>query len=204
MNPQKNRLKTAEVMFEKFQFGQLQIQIQALLALYAEGLMTSLLLDSGDGVTHCIPVIDGNILSDQVMRMNIAGRHVTNYLIKLLFMRGYAFNSTADFELVRELKEKYCFVCGDLALERKLAKETTIHEKEVRLPDNTCIKIGRERFEACELLFSPYYGGYECPGVAEIVFQSIMKCPISVRKSLYESCMISGGSTMFPGFPTRL
>lgn len=89
-------------------------------------------------------------------------------------LRGYAFNSTADFELVRELKEKYCFVCGDLALERKLAKETTIHEKEVRLPDNTCIKIGRERFEACELLFSPYYGGYECPGVAEIVFQSIM------------------------------
>lgn len=138
------------------------------------------------------------------MRINIAGRHITNYLIKLLFMRGYAFNSTADFELVREIKEKYCFVCGDLALERKLAKETTIHEREIRLPDNTCIKIGRERFEACELLFSPYYGGYETPGVAEIVFQSIMKCPIDVRKMLYESCMISGGSTMFPGFPTRL
>lgn len=64
--------------------------------------------------------------------MNIAGRHLTDYLVKLLFMRGYAFNSTADFEIVREIKESTCFVSGDLAVERKLAKETTIHETEVR------------------------------------------------------------------------
>jgi actin-related protein 2 len=136
--------------------------------------------------------------------MNIAGRHLTNYLIKLLFMRGYAFNSTADFELVREIKEKYCFVTGNLELERKLAKETTIHEKEVRLPDGTCIKIGRERFEAAELLFNPNYGGYDFSGVSEMVFNSINNSPIDVRTSLYRSIMISGGTSMFPGFPTRL
>jgi actin-related protein 2 len=94
--------------------------------------MTSVLLDAGDGVTHVIPVYEGYILENSISRMNIAGRHLTSYLVKLLFKRGYAFNSTADFELVREIKEKFCFVAGDLDLERKLAKETTIHEREIR------------------------------------------------------------------------
>jgi len=82
--------------------------------LFAEGLMTSILLDSGDGVTHCIPVFEGFVQKTHIGRINIAGRHITNHLIKLLFLRGYAFNSTADFELIREIKEKYCFVAGDL------------------------------------------------------------------------------------------
>lgn len=67
--------------------------------------MTSMLLDAGDGVTHCIPVVEGYVQNYNIGRMNIAGRHLTSYLVKLLFMRGYAFNSTADFELVREIKE---------------------------------------------------------------------------------------------------
>jgi len=95
------------------------------------------------------------MLEHAAYRLNIAGRHVTDYLVKLLFMRGYAFNSSADFELVREIKEKWCFVSGDLKMDRKLARETTCHEKEYRLPDNTRIKIGKERFEAPEILFSP-------------------------------------------------
>lgn len=119
-------------------------------------------------------------------------------------MRGYAFNSTADFEIVREIKESTCFVSGDLAVERKLAKETTIHETEVRLPDNTCIKIGRERFEAPELLFSPYVDGHDFDGVSDMVFKSINGCSVDSRRTLYENILISGGTSMFPGFPTRL
>jgi len=53
--------------------------------LFAEGLMTSILLDSGDGVTHCIPVFEGFVQKTHIGRINIAGRHITNYLIKLLF-----------------------------------------------------------------------------------------------------------------------
>jgi len=119
-------------------------------------------------------------------------------------MKGYAFNSTADFELIREIKEKYCFVAGDLEVERKLAKETTIHEKDVRLPDGTSIKIGRERFEGPELLFTPGFGGYECEGVSDLVFNSINNSSVDIRRALYGSVMISGGTSMFPGFPTRL
>ena len=98
---------------------------------------------------------------------------MTDYLVKLLFMRGYAFNSTADFETVREIKERLCFVSGDLSMDRKLARETTCHEKEYRLPDNTRIKIGKERFEAPEILFTPANFGKEDLGCAEMVFESI-------------------------------
>jgi actin-related protein 2 len=63
-----------------------------------------MLIDSGDGVTHCIPVVDMAIITSQIGRMNLAGRHITNHLVKLMSMRGYAFNNTADFELIRELK----------------------------------------------------------------------------------------------------
>jgi len=85
---------------------------------------------------------------------------VTNYLIKLLFLRGYAFNSTADFETVREIKEKFCFVSSDIDVDRKLCKETTSLLEEYRLPDNTLIKVERERFEAPEILFNPWAAGY--------------------------------------------
>ena len=129
MNPISNRVKMAELVFEKIGVGRFQLGIQALMSLFAEGLETAMLVDSGDGVTHCIPVVDMSIMSHQIGRMNIAGRHITNHLVKLMSMRGYPFNSTADFEIIREIKEKYCFVSGDLKVDNKLAVETTYHDK---------------------------------------------------------------------------
>ena len=75
--------------------------MQALMSLYAEGLETALLLDSGDGVTHCIPVFQGTVIKPRFEKIAIAGRHITDRLVKLLHERGYAFNSTSDFEVVR-------------------------------------------------------------------------------------------------------
>ena len=89
--------------------------------------MTAMLLDSGDGVTHCIPVYDGNVIATSFERLELAGRHVTNHLLKLLHRRDYALNSSSDFELVRELKEKFCFVSGDIAVDNKMALETCVH-----------------------------------------------------------------------------
>ena len=101
MNPAVNKAGMMEIMFEKFGFERLQYGYQALMSLYAEGMDTALLLDAGDGVTHCIPVFQGNVINTRFERLDIAGRHITNNLIKLLHMRGYAFNSSSDFELVR-------------------------------------------------------------------------------------------------------
>ena len=96
-NPTVNRMKMAQVLFEKFGVSRLQLGLQALMSLFAEARTTAMLIDSGDGVTHCIPVFENHILNHQIGRMNIAGRHITNHFVKLLHMQGYAFNSTADF-----------------------------------------------------------------------------------------------------------
>ena len=128
MNPKVNRQRMCQVMFEEYGFQGVYVAIQAVLTLYAQGayqtigaflfsrflkntgLTTGVVVDSGDGVTHIVPVYDGFALPHLTRRLDIAGRDVTRYLIKLLLMRGYAFNRTADFETVREIKEKLCYV----------------------------------------------------------------------------------------------
>ena len=89
------------------------------------GLLTGVVVDSGDGVTHICPVYEGYALSHLTRRLDIAGREVTRYLIKLLLLRGYAFNHTADFETVRMLKEKMCYTAYNIEQEQRLAQETT-------------------------------------------------------------------------------
>ena len=103
-----------------------------------------------------------------IKSLRVAGRHVTEYLIKLLMVRGYSFNSSADFETVREIKEALCYMSIDPAKESKLALETTALDKEYKLPDGTIIQVGRERFAATECLMKPYLLGedYEDPGIA--------------------------------------
>ena len=192
LNPVDSRRKLAEVMFEAFGFEGMQVGIQAIFALSAEGYQNGLVLDSGDGVTHCIPVYQGFLLRPFVTRINMAGRHITNYLIKLLLLRGYAFNSTADFELVRELKEAACYVSCDLQKDRKIADETTALDKEFALPDGSLVRIGRERFEAPELMFRPDLQQHEFDGVSDLVMNTIQSCDIDVRKALYENIILSG------------
>lgn len=167
-----------QVLFEKFGFGHVMFEMQALLSLYAEGDTTGLVFDAGDGVSHCIPVFEGIPLYDQMKRLNVAGRHVTDYLIKLLLLRGYAFNSSADFETVREIKEQLCYVSYDLRKDRKLAQETTVVDKEYRLPDGTLIYVGRERFEAAECLFNPNLIDVESLGISELMFEALNESPL--------------------------
>ena len=162
-----------ELVFEKLGFGYFNIEPQAKLTLFCEGLETGIILDSGDGVTHCIPIAEMYLLHHQIKRLDIAGRHITDYLIKLLQMKGYAFNSTADFEIAREIKEKYCFVSCDINSDRTLDKETTYYNSIHKLPDGRKIRISSEKFEAPEILFNPYLLQIESPGIHEMLYNAI-------------------------------
>jgi len=204
MNPIKNREKMAEYMFEKYGFNALYVAIQAVLTLYAQGLLTGVVVDSGDGVTHIVPVYEGFALPHLTRRLDVAGRDVTRYLIKLLLLRGYAFNRTADFETVRQIKEKLCYVGYDLLLETKLAQETTVLVENYTLPDGRVIKVGSERFEAAEALFQPQLVDVEAVGVAEQLYNTIQAADIDIRSEFYKHIVLSGGSTMYPGLPSRL
>ena len=204
MNPKRNRERMAQVMFEEYGFGGVYVAIQAVLTLYAQGLTTGVVVDSGDGVTHIVPVYDGFALPHLTRRLDIAGRDVTRYLIKLLLMRGYAFNRTADFDTVREIKEKLCYVSYDLEMDQRLSEETTVLVESYTLPDGRTIKIGAERFEAPECMFQPHLVDVEQPGVAEMLFQTIQAAAVDTRAELYKHIVLSGGSSMYPGLPSRL
>jgi len=204
MNPKKNREKLVECMFETFGFNGVHCSIQAVLTLYAQGLLTGVVVDSGDGVTHIVPVYEGFALPQSIRRLDVAGRHLTEYMIKLMLLRGYTFNRTADFEVVREIKEKVCYVGYDLELEKKLALETTTVVQSYTLPDGRVIKVGAERFEAPEALFNPALLDVDGKGLADLVFEVINASDISVRADLYKHIVLSGGSTMYPGLPSRL
>lgn len=203
-NPVKNREKLVERMFEKYGFGAANVSIQAMLTLYAQGLLTGVVVDTGDGVTHVVPVYDGYVPQNLIKRLDVAGRHVTQYLTKLLLLRGYAFNRTADFDTVRQIKEKLCYVAMDIGSERRLALETTCLMENYTLPDGRVIKVGRERFEAAECLFNPSLVDCEKVGMADMVFDMIQEADIDTRSEYYKHIVLSGGSSMYPGLPSRL
>ena len=204
MNPLSNREKMCEVMFEQYGFDAVYVAIQAVLSLYAQGLSSGVVVDSGDGVTHIVPVYESVVLKHLTRRLDVAGRDVTRQLINLLLRRGYAFNRTADFETVRQLKEKFCYVSYDLELDNRLSEDTTVLVESYTLPDGRVIKIGSERYEAPECLFQPHLVDCEQPGLAEYLFQTIQAADVDIRKSLYRAIVLSGGSSMYPGLPSRL
>jgi len=109
-NPKANREKMVQIMFETFEVQNIYVAIQAVMSLYSAGRTTGLVCDSGDGVTHTVPVFEGFSLPHAVEKMEIAGRVLTNYMQKLLLEAGHNFTSAAEMEIVREIKESLCYV----------------------------------------------------------------------------------------------
>ena len=112
LNPFANRKQAAELFFERFQCPSIFFQTQAVLSLYAQGKTSGVVLDCGDGVCHCSPVFEGFSINSAVQRIDIGGRDVTNHLMQLLRRSGYAFHTTAEFEIVKKIKEKWCYVAA--------------------------------------------------------------------------------------------
>lgn len=214
LNPPENREMTAEIMFETFNCAGLYIAVQAVLALAAswtsskvqDRSLTGTVIDSGDGVTHVIPVAEGYVIASAIKNIPIAGRDITYFVQSLLRDRN---EKDSSLRTAEKIKEEYCYVCPDIVKEfNRFDREPERFQKylvDQGLGRKVSVDVGYERFLAPEIFFNPEIASSDfLTPLPEVVDTVIQATPIDVRRGLYKNIVLSGGSTMFRDFGRRL
>lgn len=219
LNQPENREYLAEIFFETFNVPGLYIAVQAVLALAAswtskqvtERTLTGTVIDSGDGVTHVIPVAEGYVIGSSIKHIPLAGRDITNFIMQMQRDRDEKVPPELALDVAKRVKEMYSYVCPDLV--REYTKYDSEPEKWFKVFDMVepvskrkfFVDVGYERFLAPEIFFNPeiFSSDFLTP-LPTIVDDVVQSCPIDVRRGLYKNIVLSGGSTMYKDFGKRV
>ncbi len=213
LNPYSNREKIASALFENLSAPAIFFASQPILSLFSTSNTSSIILESGEGVTQSCVVYEGYSIPNSYIRNNYGGKDVTEYFQTLLQRQGYSFTTTSEFEIVKKMKEDICFTTInsnisnplnnisnlDLSGNKNKSESSGIYN----LPDGNAIKIGDEKSLAPEILFNPSIIGSENLSFQEMIISSINKVDIDLRKNLYNNVFISGGNTLFKGIQEK-
>jgi len=200
LSPKANREKSVQVLFEKFGLGSVAMASQSILGLFSYGRTSGIVLESGQGVTHAVPIFEGNSLPQSIRRLDLGGRDVTDYLVKLLAEQGHTFASVAEREVVRAMKETACFVAKR---EKDAASDVSI-DYDYELPDGNSLRLSHEMRQAPEMLLKPSLVGSEQGGLAKVIADAIMRTELDLRRLFWRNIVLCGGNTMFDGLRERL
>uniref|UniRef100_A0A1A9VRY3 Actin n=1 Tax=Glossina austeni TaxID=7395 RepID=A0A1A9VRY3_GLOAU len=203
-NPRANRERMTQIMFELFNVPAMYVTVQAILSLLSTGNLTGLAVDSGEGITNIVPIYEGYPLTYAINKLNLAGKDLNEYLMRLINQRGYSLSTTTEKELVRDMKETMCYVSQDFERELITAETRLSLESQFKLPDGNFIHIANERFICPEALFDPMVLGHKTGGLHFNINKSILKCDRDLQRNLYKKIVLAGGNTLFPGIEARL
>ena len=198
MNPKENREKMTQIMFESFNAKGLYIASEPVLSLYSLGKYSGISADFGTHISYFVPIFFGCPIPLAVYRLNFAGKDLTEYMMRLLDENGQRFSTTAEKEIINNIKEKSCYVALDYEEELK-----NIREFNYELPDGNKIALKEERIKCPEILFKPNIIGKEGDGIGKTCYDSVQKCNPDIRKDLYNNIVLSGGTSMFKGLQER-
>lgn len=196
-----------EMMFNNHNVPELALEMQGAPALFASGRTTGIVVDIGDAQTSVVPVVEGRVFRDGIETLDVAGKHITDFLATMLVRRRNHFGKHFGLDKRRfaaDIKEKLTYVALDYDEELEEASFSDNFMKLYEMPDGETITVSMERLRAPEILFKPSFIGNDADGVHKVIEKSIEHCDADIRKEMWGNIVLTGGSTLFPGFPDRL
>ncbi|ELP85811.1 actin, putative [Entamoeba invadens IP1] len=203
MTPFETRDRYEQIMFETFDVKGLDVQSQGLMSLYYDGKNSGVVVDCGYGLCQVVPIYENMVLEHATLRLELGGNDITEYLCKLLSERGHIMTTKNERKEVNTLKEAMCYVAFDYKEELTISGLSSELEKKYELVDGSVIDIGNEAFRCTEPFFQPSLIGKEMAGLPELVYNSIMSCGCDLRRDFYNTIVLCGGSSLFPGMKRR-
>ncbi|XP_078280140.1 uncharacterized protein LOC144607286 [Rhinoraja longicauda] len=205
-NPQKNREKTTEILFETFQVPSLLLGIQAVLALHSTGRVTGTVIDSGSAVTHVVPIFEGGALNNIAQRLYLGGEDLTEHLMRSLAENNsWSFTSKAGLDIIRNIKEKFCYVALDYEAELQNFKNNPdAIKEEYELPDGQNMIITNQKFSCPEVMFKPFLIGKDIQNLPSLAHSVIEHCKEETCDEMYANIVLAGGNTMFRNMGERI
>lgn len=228
-NTRHNREKLTELMFEKYNVPAFFLVKNAVLAAFANGRATALVVDSGAKHTSVVPVHEGYVLTQAVVKSPLGGDYLSmqcrQHLEKLgiELTMGYSIsgkdalkerdqprytkrtlpeNLTSSWEqymLRQQLQDYQAAVVQVLESPYDERIASQIPAVHYEFPTGYHQDFGSERFKLAENLFD-----HTMLGAGQLASTSVSNCDADVRLALYGSVVVTGGNTLLPGFPERL